>query len=314
MNLIAFNNPNLACIEVDDTSWANVNWTPAGFNMDPTASFSDDCSSSCFPGFPQPNCALLEVTDVAIDDSSMTIDITIYNGDALQINYPYIGLVVDAMGDTIQNGFSWIFVQFAGDSVTYSNTLNSVSPVYPLTVYFAYSDMMGGMGTDTCVLSYAGPIFSQPDCSLLELTDVVFYPSNTTIEITIYNGDTNDINYPYIGLVVDAMGDTIQNGTADFFVQFAQDTMSYTYPASTMAPIYPLTVYFAYSDLMGGMGTDTCVLTTGMPLGISEPRTTNKQLLYITDLLGRTTHPVPNRVLLYIYDDGSVEKKIQLQK
>jgi hypothetical protein len=206
MNLIAYNNPNLTCIEVDDTSWAIANWTPAGLNIDSTASFSDDCSSTCFPGFPQ------------------------------------------------------------------------------------------------------------PDCSLLVLADVVFYASNTTIEITIYNGDTNDINYPYIGLVVDAMGDTIQNGTANFFLHFAQDTMSYVYPVNTTAPIYPLTVYFAYSDMMGGMGTDTCVLTTGSPLGISEAHSSKKQLLYITDILGRTTHPVPNRVLFYIYDDGSVEKRMLLGK
>jgi hypothetical protein len=49
-------------------------------------------------------------------------------------------------------------------------------------------------------------------------------------------------------------------------------------------------------------------------VGIEEPPTKDKELLYITDILGRTTHPVPNRLLFYIYDDGSVEKKIQLEK
>ena len=39
-----------------------------------------------------------------------------------------------------------------------------------------------------------------------------------------------------------------------------------------------------------------------------------KNLLYITDILGRNTYPVPNRVLFYIYDDGSVEKKIRLER
>ncbi|HIA36047.1 MAG TPA: hypothetical protein EYN89_04750 [Flavobacteriales bacterium] len=134
---IAFDNPNLACIEVDDTSWANANWTVAGLNMDSTASFSDDCSSSCFPGFPQPDCSFLEVSQVLIDETTMTIDISIYNGDTVDINYPYIGLVVDALGDTIQNGTASFFLQFALDTMTYSYALNSVSPVYPLTVYFA---------------------------------------------------------------------------------------------------------------------------------------------------------------------------------
>jgi hypothetical protein len=40
----------------------------------------------------------------------------------------------------------------------------------------------------------------------------------------------------------------------------------------------------------------------------------DKELLYITDLLGRATQPLPNRVLFYIYDDGSVEKRIQLER
>ena len=200
---IAFNNPNLACIEVDDTTWANANWTVAGLNMDSTASFSDDCSSSCFL---QPDCAFLEVSQVLIDDTSMTID------------------------------------------------------------------------------------------------------------ISIYNGDTIDINYPYIGLVVDAMGDTIQNGTASFFVQIALDTMTYSYALNSVSPVYPLTVYFAYSDLIGGMGTDTCVLSYTPPTGIAELPSPDKHLLFITDILGRTTLPTPNTLLFYIYDDGSVEKKIRLDR
>jgi len=203
---IAFNNPNLACIEVDDTTWANANWTVAGLNMDSTASFSDDCSSSCFPGFPQPDCSFLEVSQVLIDETTMTID------------------------------------------------------------------------------------------------------------ISIYNGDTVDINYPYIGLVVDAMGDTIQNGTASFFLQFALDTMTYGYALNSVSPVYPLTVYFAYSDLIGGMGTDTCVLSYTPPIGITELPSPDKHLLYITDVLGRTTQPIPSQILIYRYSDGSVEKKIQLER
>ena len=163
-NFVALDNPNLSCIEVDDLGMAS-NWNfPLSTHIDSTATFSLDCSyptpcdSVTSNIIPPINCSLLEVADVAIDDSSMTIDITIYNGDTVHINYPYIGLVVDAIGDTIQNGSSWIFVQFAGDSVIYSYTLNSVSPDYPVTVYLAYSDMAGGMGTDTCVLSYAAPV------------------------------------------------------------------------------------------------------------------------------------------------------------
>ncbi len=38
-NFNALNNPNLTCIQVDDTAWSNANWT----NIDPQTSFSTDC-------------------------------------------------------------------------------------------------------------------------------------------------------------------------------------------------------------------------------------------------------------------------------
>ena len=47
-------------------------------------------------------------------------------------------------------------------------------------------------------------------------------------------------------------------------------------------------------------------------VGIPEPPTKDKHLLYITDLLGRTTLPTPNKLMFYIYEDGSVEKKMLL--
>jgi len=53
-----------------------------------------------------------------------------------------------------------------------------------------------------------------------------------------------------------------------------------------------------------------CVSGTTAIKELSQP----KHLLYITDLLGRTTQRVPNTLLFYIYEDGSVEKKIQLER
>jgi len=44
-----------------------------------------------------------------------------------------------------------------------------------------------------------------------------------------------------------------------------------------------------------------------------EEQTTNKKLLKITDLLGREIKGFKNDVLFYIYDDGSVEKRIVIE-
>ena len=44
-----------------------------------------------------------------------------------------------------------------------------------------------------------------------------------------------------------------------------------------------------------------------------QEHTTNKELLKVTDLLGRETKPKANTPLFYIYDDGTVEKRIIIE-
>ena len=48
------------------------------------------------------------------------------------------------------------------------------------------------------------------------------------------------------------------------------------------------------------------------PSSIQEEHTTNKELLKVTDLLGRETKQT-NQPLFYIYDDGTVEKRIVIE-
>jgi len=49
------------------------------------------------------------------------------------------------------------------------------------------------------------------------------------------------------------------------------------------------------------------------PPSTIEEYTTNKELLKVTDLLGRKTKGTKNEVLFYIYDDGTVEKRIVIE-
>jgi len=46
INLLATNNPNLTCIEVDDAVWSATNWT----DIDPQTSFSENCNNGCSVG------------------------------------------------------------------------------------------------------------------------------------------------------------------------------------------------------------------------------------------------------------------------
>jgi hypothetical protein len=47
-------------------------------------------------------------------------------------------------------------------------------------------------------------------------------------------------------------------------------------------------------------------------LGLDEFSNTPKQLLKIVDLMGRETPYKPNTVLIYVYDDGSIEKVFKM--
>ena len=150
-NFIIFNaqgNSNLNCIDVDDSAWSTANWSLANGNIDVQHYFSTNCSAVPF------DCTdSLEVTDVIIDNTNLTMNIAIYNGYNYFLNYPYVAYTIDANGDTIQAGNMNLFG--ANNLVTtwYNYSIsNVISPAYPLTMYFVYSD--GSLVTDTCILTY----------------------------------------------------------------------------------------------------------------------------------------------------------------
>jgi hypothetical protein len=104
-------------------------------------------------------------------------------------------------------------------------------------------------------------IVNPTDCTdSLEVTDIIIYNTNLTMNIAIYNGYNYFLHYPYVAFTIDANGDTLQQGNMNLFVAFNLDTTWYNYSLSNViSPVYPLTVYFVYSD--GLLVTDTCILT-----------------------------------------------------
>jgi len=66
------------------------------------------------------------------------------------------------------------------------------------------------------------------------------------------------------------------------------------------------TANWIYIDSWTSFGTN-CSATS------VQEHTTNKELLKVTDLLGRETKGTKNEVLFYIYDDGIVEKRIVIE-
>jgi|TARA_B110000902_G_scaffold128031_1_gene149271 hypothetical protein len=134
----------------------------------------------------QVNCSLLQVTDVIIDNSNLSIDFGIYNGDTMDSHYPYIAFTIDNNSDTIQHGdINW-FVTPALDTSWYSYNLTSpIFPSYPLNIYFVYSNLTGSNpGSDTCILNYTQTIASHIEID--ERTVKLFpNPSNDIITIIL---------------------------------------------------------------------------------------------------------------------------------
>ena len=69
-------------------------------------------------------------------------------------------------------------------------------------------------------------------------------------------------------------------------------------------------LYVEYDASVTCSDPSACItlITTGIDEIISE-----RELVKITDILGKTTIPTKNTTLFYIYDDGSVEKKIIIE-
>jgi hypothetical protein len=73
---------------------------------------------------------------------------------------------------------------------------------------------------------------------------------------------------------------------------------------------------FIFQFLPYQLGDENISIENGsISTNINEEATISsvKELLKITTILGQSTKPKPNTPLLYIYDDGTVEKKIVIE-
>ena len=148
----------------------------------------------------------------------------------------------------------------------------------------------------------------------IEVTDVIIDNANLTMNIAIYNGYNYFLNYPYVCFSIDANGDTIQTGNMNLFGAINFDTTWYNYSfSSAILPAYPITMYFVYSD--GSLVTDTCILIYNSTLSaITDINLMgDRKLISIVDVLGRENKGTKNESLFYIYDDGTVEKRIVIE-
>ena len=106
------------------------------------------------------DCSLLTVTDVIFQNDYIIFEI--FNADTANSHYPYVAFILDANADNIQNGNMNYYMTFAGTSSSFLYThnlefgsLNLPSVMYPLSIYFTYSNLTGeNPGQYTCELNY----------------------------------------------------------------------------------------------------------------------------------------------------------------
>ncbi len=149
-----------------------------------------------------------------------------------------------------------------------------------------------------------------------------FYVKGDIHQIQVWNGYYQFL--PSNNITVQ-LGDTVQ------WVQLDPPTMTHTITSDNIPngaiPFnqiwqLPADTFFQYIPQVAGLYEYVC--TPHIPNGMIgeftvidgtaaiKEQTTNKELFKITDLLGRETKQT-NQPLFYIYDDGTVEKRIVIE-
>ena len=126
---------------------------------------------------------------------------------------------------------------------------------------------------------------------------------------------TAGFSYSASGLDVTFANSSIVSGNATYSWDFGDGSGSSTQQAPSYT--YALSgIYNVCLTIADSCGSDFICqnINTSVTSGLNEMATTDKQLLLITDMLGRTTYPTPNKLLFFIYSDGSVEKRIQFER
>lgn len=148
---------------------------------------SIDCGSFC----------VLSIDNV--DTTNNTLDVTIYNGDSVFVNYPVV-VIVNSIGDTIANinSLFYFFGQAPGDTLTHTipTTADSIPTGFTGTVYYddptdslapcAYSyPMTCTVGINEIASQTSFLIYPNPASTIINI--IISDLSNSSSSISIYD-------------------------------------------------------------------------------------------------------------------------------
>ena len=276
-NFSSMSNSSLYCIDVDNITFANLNLN----GIDSWTSFSTNCA------------AALGCTDTLACNYNPLV--TIDDGSCV---YPNSSGTNISICDTTYfwNGFTYT----TSGTYTY-NTTNAVGCDSIITLDLTVTNSSSSADVQTACDTYTW------------IDGVTYTASNNTATHTVANAVGCD---SIITLDLTVIGNPIstitQNGT-DLEVTIA-DTYSWNTSeiTQTITPTANGWYWCIVIDVNGCIGDTAFYEVTNIVIAINETINTEKTLLRVTDLLGRKTKQT-NQPLFYIYDDGTVDKRIVIE-
>jgi hypothetical protein len=221
------------------------------------------------------DCNAICVFQIDVDSITGDMEVIIYNGDTVNINYPIVQ-VIDANGDTIGNpgGTFTLFAHPAGDTVTHviSSTVTSLPAGFSGTVFIT-----DGISNSSCLISFPMNCFTgqpYPDCDDLIVESISNDTTTGTMDITIYNSClscASGINGPvYCELkLIRSVAPYDTLGEANCFCFFTPENNNYqTYTISSYVNNLPA---FNLITVLFSCGSGLCdTLQFNPNIGISE--------------------------------------------
>jgi len=309
-----FGNMNLYCINVDDSIYSASNW----INIDSQHYFSSNCIGAY--GCTDPLACNYDST-ATINDSSCIYTViwqqafSICSGDSVAVGtniYNTTGTYTDTLNAS--NGC---------DSILYTNV--NIAP--PIVFQQAFSICNGdsvAVGTNiyNTTGTYTDTLNASNGCDSILYTNVNIAPPIVFQQaFTICNGDSvvvgNNI-YNTTGIYTDTLN--ASNGCDSVVytnLTVEQNSSSYdtlSVGASIVWNGMLLNLSGDYSvTLINSVGCDSIVnLNLTVTTTSVQEFNNNKNLIKINNMLGQETPYRKNTPLIYIYDDGTVEKKIAI--
>ena len=259
------------------------------------------------------NCSSLKAINVNVDNINLTVEISISNSDSIGLQYPFIAYTLDYSGDTIQSGNINLFGTMGLDTTVYSYSLsNQVSPIFPLSIFLVHTN---SGSNDTCILNY------HPSCDSV-LTTFIFIDSSSNPNLFNINVQTlglNSTGFGYGGFILlNSIGDTIAfenistSGNVFGLLQYNLENRQLDLVQNISFP------FSGSLHLVNGWFSGNPITSCKYNLNINEisssviDKNLEKSIIKILGYLGQENSFRKNTPLFYIYDDGTVEKKIKI--